>query len=152
MQKRFFVRSSDELIEAAFEWVWQQTILPIITRPPVPIDDTLAFRSGFLKYMIAQLCICDAFYFLPESETYRRRIVNYLEEHIATLTFADIEIVRGFYRQYLSLLLERGAITREDFEIYQEIYPLFPPFYIHYDRPEESYAELDAVSTEILMR
>ncbi|MBP6945200.1 hypothetical protein KBD61_00730 [Patescibacteria group bacterium] len=149
-RKPFEKCSPDEVIDAAFEWVWRETLLPSLIKPSSSPDEGIAFRTGFLKYMIAQLYIFDVFNFVPEAALYRKRIIDYIRANIDSLTLDNVEVVRAYYHQFLEILAGRDAITAEDLSLYTEVFPLFPPFYVQYDLPEGIYTDLNTVSKKIL--
>lgn len=142
--------TTDELIDALFEMTWVTTIEPSLQAEEVQVDDDHALKSGFLKYMMAQMYIFDVFDFIPESANYGKLITDYLLIHIDTLTQHDIDIVRNLYSQYVRILFDRGAITEEDRNMYPEVFPFFPPCYVNYDKDKDSYPELADVSRSIL--
>ena len=141
---------NEELIELMFAMVFETTIEPCVDEAEVEIDDDKALKSGFMKYMMAQMYIFDVYDFIPESAKYRERILHYLKANIETLTQDKIDLVRNHFSQFVDILADRNAITEEERNIYKEIFPLFPPFYINYDKSKDSYESIATVSSRIL--
>jgi len=140
----------NELVEVVFENIFKNNIARHLEKPLEEFDPQKANRSAFLKYMLGQLYIFDSYQFIPESKRYRDLIINYLKANIDNLSLANIKVVRAFYNQFVEILYQRKLISVDDLEIYREIFPLFPPFFINYDRGAGAYEDVGVVGQRIL--
>jgi hypothetical protein len=100
--------------------------------------------------MIGQLAVLARHAFVPEAARYGERIVGYLLENRGRLDLERIQRVRAFYEGFLALLVERNLISLDDQRIYQEVFPLFEPFYVFYDGAPEDYEPLAQVAARAL--
>ena len=44
-----------------------------------------------------------------------------------------MDTARNLYAQFLRILMQKSLITPDDYEVYQQICPLFDPVYVFYD-------------------
>jgi hypothetical protein len=106
---------------------------------------TLAFK----KYMAGQCLIFYKFDHVAESSYYRNKILSFLMKN-EDLTHQQIDTVRGFYNNYLELLLSRNLISGDDLMTYKQVYPLFAPFYVFYDKGNAEFGSIEEASKAIL--
>ncbi|CAE7420797.1 unnamed protein product [Symbiodinium pilosum] len=88
--------------------------------------------------------------FLEESRRYAEKLTQFVRENAASFTEKKVETARGLYAQFLRTLLQKSLITPDDYEVYQQICPLFDPVYVFYDEKKDFYAQLVEVQEEIL--
>lgn len=141
--------SQDDLIKTMFDFAYETNIKVVLFSPPIEINNDSSLKSGFMKYIIAQLYIFDVYDFVPESAGYRERIIKFTKNNICDINVEKITIIRNHYNDYVNILFNRKAITKEDCEMYKEIFPHFPPHYIYYDRIMPKNETLDVVSSNI---
>jgi len=85
-----------------------------------------------------------------ETEGFRNLIMEEIEKSYHYLTLGHISTIRAIYEDYLRLWVEKGVITNDDYETYKEIYPIFEPFYVSFDREKTTYEDLAELSRKIL--
>jgi adenylate kinase len=140
-----------DLIDQVFVYLFKTRIAPVFQAEGLPeTPREVQLGRAFFRYLLGQLGLMVAFDFVPESAGYRERLCSAV---LATGPQMDIETIdrlRSFYEQYVDLLLEKNLISTDDARTYREVYPLFPPVFVHYDEQEGYYTELAEVSRHIL--
>jgi inosine/xanthosine triphosphate pyrophosphatase family protein len=94
-------------------------------------DSYYATTSMTIRYFIGQFGLFAKFNFLPETNRYARNIIDYIKNKDVLLS-DDLLTLREYFNQYVELLLEKSLISKHDFDVYIEVYPLFDPFYVFY--------------------
>lgn len=112
----------------------------------VPFNSELAIaNNAFARWITGQLLIFNKFYFIPDSKFYQEKIVNFIVDREDLLSFQDIRNVRGLYEQYLDILLEKSLISKDDRVTFAEIYPIFKPSFVDYDKGIDEYKSISDV-------
>jgi hypothetical protein len=137
-------------VEALFRQVFEGRLRPVFSGPEEPSTPGERRERAFFRYMIGQLAVLARHAFVPEAAQYGERIVGYLLENRGRLDLERIQRVRAFYERFLALLVERNLISLDDQRIYQEVFPLFEPFYVFYDGAPEDYEPLAQVAARAL--
>jgi hypothetical protein len=132
-------------LDALFDIVFDQYVHPVLTA-----SSSLAPRP--VRWMTGQLAVCEKFHFVPESRSVSASIVSKLRSFGAgdSFTMSDVDSIRSEYESFLHLLAGKNMISPDDLTTYSEVYPLFDPFFVSYDKDLDSYEELDAVSRRVL--
>lgn len=97
--------------------------------------------SSYKKYMFGQLFIFEKYNFLNISSIYKNKFISclsnmkYFNEHI------NIKI---FFNKYIEELYKNNLIDYDDSLVYKEIFPLFSPVYVFYDKDKSYY---DSISS-----
>lgn len=125
--------------------------------------------KGFKRYMVGQLAIVGQFTFVKESKPFITKMIEILKQgppknknNVNNKNNNDenddikdelewIVYVRGEYENYLSLLLNYHLISEDDRLTFKEVYPIFSPFFVSYDKNVE-YEPLDKVFARIFDR
>lgn len=139
--------SISNMVDLVFESVFERRIRPVLSVKAghISLDDTdRRRRRGFLRYMIGQMGIYARFWSVPATKKHYEKIVEMLTDHSNSVT--DI---RATYEKFVDLLTGMNLISTDDSHNFKETYPLFEPFYVTYDRPEE-YPDLEEVIREVL--
>lgn len=66
------------------------------------------------------------------------------------ITDQEIEQLRSVYENYLDKLLELSLISSDDHATFSQVYPLFDPFFVCYDKNVTEYEPLASISSRIL--
>eukprot|EP01126_Amoeba_proteus_P004761 TRINITY_DN11580_c0_g1_i3.p1 TRINITY_DN11580_c0_g1~~TRINITY_DN11580_c0_g1_i3.p1 ORF type:complete len:616 (-),score=133.30 TRINITY_DN11580_c0_g1_i3:66-1913(-) len=154
LDSEIFERSEDLFVDQVFEVVFQRNVVPVLSATedsePLPGKNILIFR-GFVRWLMGQLAITSKFHFLPESEHVREKIISDILKHGngENFTHGVILEIRSEFENYLKFLSERNFISVDDERTFSEVYPLFDPFYVSYDREFGEYESLSEVSTRI---
>lgn len=98
------------------------------------ISEKTMDNNFFIRYMIGQSLIFTKFSFLPESEIFKKNIFLELKTDI---NIESIERIRNYYKLFIELLRDRNLIQQEDCDIFKQIYPLFNPIYVYYDKQQK---------------
>lgn len=102
-------------------------------------DEVLSYRNAYKSYLSGQMMI-----FYNYSPHYNKLFQESIEEEIIRLnnSLDLLEIKRIFtninniYCMYLDTLAEDNLISKYKAEQYKNIYPMFEPFYVFYDKKE----------------
>ncbi|CAF1249383.1 unnamed protein product [Rotaria magnacalcarata] len=143
--------SSIEFIDTIFEIIFDRKIRPILDLESPPLlEPSKRLFKAFIKWISAQLAITSKFHFLSESEEVRNKIIA----HICTFTdrlmsLDDVAKIRLVFENYLHCLAEKNLISHDDEHTYAELYPLFDPFYVNYDKDITHYEDLSSISERI---
>lgn len=62
---------------------------------------------------------------------------------------ADINKIRGVFEEYLRKLVLMNVISKDDQATYAEVYPLFDPYFVSYDKGVSAYEDLRDVSKHV---
>lgn len=146
-----FSLPEQEFVDLVFEIFFERNVRPVlISKTPLPSTSELLFRA-FSRWLIGQLAICAKFHFVPEVNALREKMIQDLTQHRGKETF-NLEIlnaIRKDYESLLALLVQRNLITKDDERTFAEVYPLFDPLYVSYDKNLSEYEDLASVSKRI---
>jgi hypothetical protein len=146
-----FTGSSNDFMDAVFDVVFDRKVRPILDlQAPFLLESPKRLFKAFTKWITAQLAITSKFHFLPESDQVRKDIISYmLNLSDGNMTIDNVTTVRSVFEQYLHCLAEKNLISHDDEITYAELYPLFDPFYINYDKGAAHYEDLTTISNRI---
>lgn len=142
-------KNENDFVDRVFDIVFRDRVKPVLIQEAVLDAPEKQLQRGFTRWMAGQLAICTKFHFIPESAVYQERITTLLLEHRSGMDVATVNHIRSVYEEYLHLLVEKSLISKDDESTFSELYPLFDPFYINYDKGVENYEELDSISRRI---
>jgi inosine/xanthosine triphosphate pyrophosphatase family protein len=126
-------------------------ILPVL-KIEVNIKPKLEIANcAFGRWIIGQFLIFSKFSFLQESKIIKEKIKNFILDK-NSLSFRDIQNVRGLYEQYLDILFDKGLVSKDDKLLYSEIFPIFKPSFANYDKGIEKYQNISDVWVNILKK
>ena len=133
-------QDTNELNRMIFESVFDTWIKPLLSKPIELESQESRLKSMFIRYMLGQSEIFFHFNKIDlESDSYWSSIVNTLNYLVTNpVTDSIINGTRNYYKKYLENLLGKSLISVDDFNTYQEIYPIFKPVIVDYDNLEES--------------
>jgi hypothetical protein len=94
-----------------------------------------AFSQALRHYFAGQLHIFYRFETLY-NEVFLNQITHILSQK--TLTQHDLNEMQALYGAYIDKLQEDNFLTSYEARNYKNIYPVFEPFYVFYDKKEES--------------
>lgn len=138
------VRRLDPLVEAVFERSWAR-LERLWTTPPA--DPGRCLGQGFTRWLAGQLALCVVFDVAPEGAYYGRRLVDAVAR-AGPLGADDVARLRGVFDQYVDLLHGRRLISKDDRDVYREVFPAFSPYFVEYD--VELQAPLDATARALV--
>lgn len=146
--------NSERLLEHVFSVAFDEIITPVISSGTVvdlslEDEEVRKFRA-FTRWMIGQLSICFKYDFIPESSVLFEQMSSSIKGLNGRINDAEIEHLRGIYETYLDRLLELSVISSDDHVTYSQVYPLFDPFFVNYDKSISEYEPLASISTRIL--
>ncbi len=88
-------------------------------------------NESFARYFWGQSYIFEKFNFISETKIVKQKFYKLLNENNINKNFDKLQ---HLYTEYLNILLEKKLINQDDFLTYQEIYPMFKPVYVFYDK------------------
>ncbi|WP_157368749.1 hypothetical protein [Algicola sagamiensis] len=106
--------------------------------------------KAFIRYMIGQFLIFEHFHFVESASMYKQKIMEALISPRFDGSPMAINTIRRFYREFLNELLVNNIISKDDFNTYTDVYPLFDPYFVFYDEEKGYYPELTSLYKEIL--
>ncbi len=125
------INSSEDIHVQIFNFIFERLICPLFSVRAEPEPFGLRQTKAFKRYLIGQSLIFFKFYFVPESESYFKQIKNFLD--LEVITPNSINTCQQIYSQYLNLLFTKGFISSDDYDTWNEVYPIFDPIYLSYD-------------------
>lgn len=111
--------------------------------------DVIQFIS-FTKWIIGQLSICFKYDFLKESKETFELITSKMKSYNYRITIDQINDIRTIYNNYLEFLQKHSLISKDDFNTFKQVYPMFDPTYICYDKDINEYEDLAQISDRVL--
>jgi hypothetical protein len=144
-------RDERHFVDKVFDVVFERNVRPVLLDDsPLPSKNVLTFRA-FCRWLMGQLAITSKFHFLPESAAVREKIFSELLPHHGkdTFTLDHVARIRVDYENYLNFLSTCNFITKDDERTFAEVYPLFDPLYVSYDKDISQYEDLGDVSRRI---
>ena len=140
-----------DFVDAIFDVVFDSKIRTVLDQQVPPLlEPSKRLFKAFTKWITAQLAITSKYHFLPESGDVRREITSYLRTLTnGEMTHDDVTAVRSMFEKYLHCLSEKSLISHDDEQTYAELYPLFDPFYVNYDKSAVDYEDLATISSRI---
>ncbi|CAE6909388.1 unnamed protein product [Symbiodinium natans] len=141
-----------ELIQRIFDRVFDTRIKPIfeVQEQYQMAPEHIRLKNAFIRYLVGQMIIFARYDFLEESHRYAAKLTQFVRQNAESFTEEKVEAARGLYAQFLRILMQKSLITPDDYEVYQQICPLFDPVYVFYDEKKDFYAQLAEVQKEIL--
>ena len=141
----------DAFIDRVFEVVFEQKVRPVLTTEAVLLSEDQRRQRGFTRWMAGQLAICARFHFIKESAEFQSRIIDLLLQYAKqeSMDLVAANHIRGVFEDYLQVLVDKNLITIDDQATFAELYPLFDPFYVCYDKGATHYEDLAQVSRRI---
>ena len=140
-----------ELIRKIFDRVFETRIKPVFESDTYSLaPEHVRVKNAFVRYLVGQMIIFSRYDFLDESQRYAAKLTDFVRANVDCFTEAKVETARGLYAQFLRILLGKSLLTPDDYEVYQQICPLFDPVYVFYDEKKDFYTQLDEVQKQIL--
>jgi hypothetical protein len=136
-------------IDQVFEIIFEQKVRPVLETEAELLPENQRLQRAFTRYMAGQMAIFSKFHFLAESKEYHNKILTLLLQHESSMDLSTINHIRSVYEEYLSLLVTKNLLSKDDQLTFSELYPLFDPHYVSYDQSLESYEDLKEVSKRI---
>lgn len=88
-------------------------------------------NESFTRYFWGQSFIFEKFNFVQETLLFKRKYFNLLNKNNISENFYKL---KNIFKEYLFLLERKNLISSDDFNTYNEIYPLFKPVYVFYEK------------------
>ena len=146
--------NTDNLFERIFSMAFDKLIKPVVAcEESIDLsleDDSERKFRAFTRWMIGQLSICFKYDFIPESKELFLKITEHLKSLNKRISYEEINYLRGVYEAYLDRLLELSVISADDHATFSQVYPLFDPFFVNYDKSITEYERLETISKRIL--
>jgi adenylate kinase len=139
-----------DVVDRVFDRVFRTIVRPVFQQPVTLVSPEEQLGKAFFKYTMGQMGLFTKYNFLPEASVYQMRVRDYLLQTGPRLDLETVNRVRGFYEQFVDVLVEKSLISLDDALTCKEVYPLYPPFYVFYDGQEGFYPDLARVSRRIL--
>lgn len=104
-------------------------------------DEVLAYKNAFKSYLSGQMMI---FYnqSVHYNELFQSSIMNELTYFESSISLSDAkksgEKILNIYHTYMDTLAEDNLISSYKSQQYKNIYPMFQPFYVFYDKKEQN--------------
>ncbi len=136
------------VVDLVFDTIFDRSIAPVFGREIVLKDAALRSRRGFLRYIIGQMGVYARFSSFSENAVHFDEIIELLMEGRDGSPIS-ISAVRASYEKYVDLLATNNLISSDDAHNYRDIYPLFEPFYVSYDK-HEAYPDLALTAYKLL--
>eukprot|EP01119_Soliformovum_irregulare_P018038 TRINITY_DN5466_c0_g1_i2.p1 TRINITY_DN5466_c0_g1~~TRINITY_DN5466_c0_g1_i2.p1 ORF type:complete len:1067 (+),score=393.58 TRINITY_DN5466_c0_g1_i2:284-3484(+) len=140
---------TENFIASVFEKVFDEKVKPIVENQVEILPKEVRLQRGFTRYMAGQLCICAKFHFIPQSQIYLNKIIDLLLQHEKGMSIEVVNEIRRIFDEFLELLLNEHLISKDDRLTFAEVYPLFDPLYVSYDKSHDDYEDLASVSRRI---
>eukprot|EP00746_Dinoflagellata_sp_MGD_P028093 gnl/MRDRNA2_/MRDRNA2_16638_c0_seq1.p1 gnl/MRDRNA2_/MRDRNA2_16638_c0~~gnl/MRDRNA2_/MRDRNA2_16638_c0_seq1.p1 ORF type:complete len:550 (-),score=74.07 gnl/MRDRNA2_/MRDRNA2_16638_c0_seq1:125-1774(-) len=143
------------LIPKIFERVFETRIKPVLQRsqPLLLAPADVRRTRSFVRYLVGQSMLFERFAFVPDVAACGRKILSFVQSKVrsgGTISDSEISSVRGLYHQCLRTLHARSLITPDDVDNWAQIFPLFDPVYVSYNKEWSSYERLADVQARIL--
>jgi adenylate kinase len=130
-------KSLEEQVKIIFDEFFNK--LSNIMQTPSAYNSELAFSNAVKKYMAGQLNVFFKFDALYSSIFLEQISIILKKEIISEKDFKSIKIL---YDAYIDKLVKDSFTTSYEGENYKNIYPIFEPFYVFYEKTvEESFEE-----------
>lgn len=142
---------AEELIPKNFQRVFETRLKPVFDGDGYAMEAPhVRLKNAYVRYLVGQMIIFARYDFLEESHRYAAKLTDLVRQQVENFTEATVETARGLYAQFLRVLLRKSLITPDDYEVYQQICPLFDPVYVFYDEQKDFYTQLAEVQQQIL--
>ena len=140
-----------EFVDAVFDVVYETKVRPVLnSQAPALLEPPQRLFKAFTKWITAQLAITSKFHFLAESEQVRMKIVSRMAAlPNGAMACDEVTEIRSIFEEYLHCLAEKNLISMDDEQTYAELYPLFDPFYVNYDKDAAHYEDLSTISNRV---
>lgn len=104
-------------------------------------DEVLAYKNAFKSYLSGQMMV---FYnqSVHYNELFQSSIMSELTYFESSISLSDVkksgEKILNIYHTYMDTLAEDNLISSYKAQQYKNIYPMFQPFYVFYDKKEQN--------------
>eukprot|EP00435_Cladocopium_sp_Y103_P054757 s480_g17.t5 len=137
---------AEELIPKIFQRVFETRLKPVFDGDGYAMEAPhVRLKNAYVRYLVGQMIIFARYDFLEESHRYAAKLTDLVRQKVENFTEETVETARGLYAQFLRVLLRKSLITPDDYEVYQQICPLFDPVYVFYDEQKDFYTQLAEV-------
>ncbi len=137
--------NTKELNQLIFNSVYNTWIKPLLIEPIELSDKKDRLLNTFARYMCGQSLIFFKFENVLNTDSYNKWLnikntFKYLKNNEVNYEklFNIVQNTRIYYNKYLESLSWKSLISRDDYQTYQDIYPIFKPFIVDYDGLEEN--------------
>lgn len=141
------VGCNSDICEQIFNFIFERLVCPLFSIQTEPNPFDLRQTKAFKRYLIGQSLIFFKFYFVPESESYFKQIVKYLDMEVISPN--SINTCQQIYSKYLRLLVSKGFASSDDYDTWVEVYPIFDPIYLSYDKVFNPTDTIKSISSSV---
>eukprot|EP01117_Protostelium_nocturnum_P011379 TRINITY_DN4128_c0_g3_i1.p1 TRINITY_DN4128_c0_g3~~TRINITY_DN4128_c0_g3_i1.p1 ORF type:complete len:1013 (+),score=345.52 TRINITY_DN4128_c0_g3_i1:212-3250(+) len=142
----------DEFINLVFDVVFHRNVEQTLTVTFESVSENEMRFRAFTRWIMGQLAIFSRFQHLYDASQEENWIIQTLSNYSkspSSFSLQNIEEIRTRYESYLSNLVKRNLISKDDERTFKEVYPLFDPFYVSYDNDSDQYENLMQVSKRV---
>lgn len=125
-----------DILDDILEIVFKRVVSPN-ARLTTGISADLCTSNAFRRYMIGQMSIFARFGRAFDMPPIRRKLTRKISAN-EILSAVDIAGMRRLFEIYVDELAKRQIIDPSDAITYKSIHPLFPPFYVFYDKAKQT--------------
>ncbi|MDX2094758.1 MAG: hypothetical protein SFW64_02295 [Alphaproteobacteria bacterium] len=117
------------IVRAVFDEVMQSHILPCLTQPPENTSTVERTSNAFRRWMIGQAAFYARYSDVADVHERGEAMMATLrsKEHFSA---EDIAALRKQFAEDVDVVHKAQVITHDDQRIFEQIYPIFPPFYL----------------------
>lgn len=145
--------SDKQFVDAVFEQVFDNVVAPVFRAQAQQAPASHLLFRAFTRWVTGQLAICSKYapVYKESVEAQKNIIAEVMKarEDLDHFSLAKVDAIRAQFESYLSALVDRSLISKDDQRTFAEVYPLFDPYYVSYDKATSEYEDLAAVSRRI---
>lgn len=145
--------SDKQFVDTVFEQVFDNVVAPVFRSQATQVPAPHVLFRAFARWITGQLAICSKYApVYKESVDAQKSIIDAVlkaREDLDNFNLDKVNAIRAQFESYLSALVERSLISKDDQRTFAEVYPLFDPYYVSYDKATSEYEDLAAVSKRI---
>lgn len=133
--------STSALVGIIFDRVWGDRLHPVLFQEVAPVAIELSRQRAFRRWLAGQLGVFIQYRSVEGSKAFLGKILQYMKDNEEGLDLDGMQKVQRFYNEYIDTLLQRGVIDHDDAKTFKNVFPLFDPFYVFYDRQTQGTLE-----------
>jgi hypothetical protein len=128
-----------DLVKAIFEHTWQHFIEPKMQKKTFTELSLQTPYNAFRRYMFGQSFMFFKYGHIPGFKDVGYAIIKALKNE------ESIDSINDLFHFYVSKMKTEHIISEEEANTFKNVFPIFDPFFVYYDRKEQPYYHIKDV-------
>jgi hypothetical protein len=121
-----------EVVRSCFDYLFEARIVAALQND-APLNEPLAYSNAFRRWLAGQLAVFPRYQAIVGWPELAERLFS-RAQNPALFTAGEIREIRQEYAGHLNQLARKAALSFDDARSFAQVFPLFDPFFVFYDR------------------